>query len=121
VALIDPRDVAAVAAAVLAQDGHEGRTYTLTGPEAITFGEVASRPSGVLGRPVSYVDVPDGAARGSMLEAGVPAWAAEGIVAVWGQLRAGAASSITDTVRVLTGREPRRIEEFLRDHAGAFA
>ncbi len=120
VALIDPRDVAAVAAVALTADGHDGRTYTLTGPQAVTYHDVAHQLSAVTGRQVAYVDVPDEAAREGMLRAGVPGWMAEQLVALWGELRRGAADTTTDVVRVLTGREPRTVSQFLRDHAAAF-
>ncbi len=42
------------------------------------------------------------------------------VVILWGQLRRGAAATTTDVVRVLTGREPRTVAEFVRDHAAAF-
>ena len=120
VAVIDPRDVAAVAAVVLTADGHEGRTYPLTGPHAVTHHDVAHQLCAVAGRPVEYVDVPDEAAREGMLQAGVPAWMAEQLVGLWRELRRGAADTTTDVVRVLTGQEPRTLTRFLRDHAAAF-
>ena len=120
VTLIDPRDVAAVAAVVVADSGHEGRTYLLTGPAAVTYREVAEQLSAALGRPIEFVDVPDGAARDGMVQAGLPPWLADQLVILWQQLRGGAASTTTDVVRVLTGREPRSIAEFARDHAAAF-
>jgi uncharacterized protein YbjT (DUF2867 family) len=58
VAMIDPRDVVAAAAAVLTGDGHEGRTYELTGPEAVTYREIADLISRATGTRVEYVDVP---------------------------------------------------------------
>ena len=70
VAMTDPRDVAAVAAAVLTGDGHEGRTYTVTGPAALTCAEVAVELSAALRRPVEYVGVPDEVARAAMRDAG---------------------------------------------------
>lgn len=120
IAFVDPRDVAAVAAVALTEDGHAGRTYHLSGPAAVTHDEVAAALSAVLGRTISYVAVPDAAAREAMVGSGLPAWLADGIVAVYGELRRGVASSPTDVVRVLTGRDPRGIDAFLRDHAGAF-
>jgi uncharacterized protein YbjT (DUF2867 family) len=120
VALIDPRDVAAVAAVVLTADGHDGRTYPLTGPQAVTYHDVAHQLSTVTGRRVEYVDVPDDVAREGMLRAGVPGWTADQLVALWGELRRGAADTTTDVVRVLTGQEPRTVSQFLRDHAAAF-
>ena len=120
VAMIDPRDIAAVAAVALAEDTHNGKTYTLTGPEAITFERVTEELSAVAGRRVEFVAVPDEAARQGMIEQGMPEFVAGQIVAVFGFLRRGAQDRTTDTVRVLTGREPRGFAEFTRDHAGLF-
>ncbi len=121
IAMIDPRDVAQVAAAVLTGDGHDGRRYVLTGPEAVTVDEVAEQLSTVLGRRIGFVPVPDGAAVAQLVAAGVPEWYAANVVAQFGVLREGAQSGVQDVVRVLTGRDPRSVGAFLRDHAGAFA
>lgn len=120
VAMTDPRDVAAVAAAVLTEDGHDGRTYLITGPVALTCAEAAAELSAALGRPVEFVDVPDEAAHAAMVAAGLPEWLAGQIVLLWGELRRGAGSTTTDVVRVLTGHEPRSVADFARDHATAF-
>ena len=70
--MIDVRDVAAVAVEVLTSDGHEGKSYTLTGPESISFAQLGNQLAGVLGKDVNVVAVPVDAARGSMIEMGVP-------------------------------------------------
>ncbi len=121
IAMIDPRDVAEVAAAVLTGDGHDGRRYELTGPEAITFDDVAEQLSAVIGRPVGFVPVPDDAAVGQLVGSGAPEWFATNVVTQFGLLRNGTQAQARDVVRTLTGREPRTVAEFLRDHAGAFA
>ena len=114
VAMIDPRDVGAVAAAVLCGSGHEGRTYRLTGPEAIGYADIAA----ILG--AHYVDVPPSAAREQLAAAGMPDWLVDHLDKAFGLIRDGALEDATDTVRVLTGREPRTFAEFARDHADAF-
>lgn len=118
--MIDPRDVGAAAAAVLTGAGDDGRTYLLTGLEAITYGQVADELSAATGRPVEFVDVPDEGARQAMVEAGVPEFVAEQLVKVFGQLRQGVAERTTDAVESLAGRPPRSFAEFARDHAGLF-
>lgn len=120
IAMIDPRDVGAVAAGVLTGRGHEGQTYVLTGPEAITFGDIASQLSATTGRRVEFVDVPDEAARAGMVAAGMPDWFAESLVTVFVMLRQGAAEQKTDTVERLTGRQPRSFAEFAGDHIRLF-
>lgn len=119
-AMIDRRDLAAVAALVLTEDGHDGRTYHLTGSEAITYRDVATRLSDVLGKVVEFVDVPDKAAIDAALQAGVPEWLAHGIVEVDRQLKRGIAAETTEVVRVLLGREPYSFADFARDTAAAF-
>jgi uncharacterized protein YbjT (DUF2867 family) len=115
VAMIDPRDVGAVAAAVLSGSGHEGRTYRLTGPEAIGYTEIAT----ILG--ARFVDVPPAAAREQLTAAGMPEWLVEHLDRAFALIRAGAFADTTDAVRVLTGREPRSFAAFAHDHADAFA
>jgi uncharacterized protein YbjT (DUF2867 family) len=120
IAMVNPRDVAAVAAVVLTTDGHEGQAYELTGPEAITCERIAEELSAATGRPVEFVDVPEEAARQGFVEAGMPTWLVEHLIELFRIIRQGALEWTTDTVRVLTGREPRSFAEFAREHAGLF-
>lgn len=120
VAMIDPRDVAEVAAVALTTPGNEGEAYEVTGGEAISYTDVAEVLSKVAGRRVNFVDVPDEAARMGMIEAGLPRWLAEGLVSLLGLLREGFGGTVTDTVVKLTGKEPRTFTEFARDHADLF-
>jgi uncharacterized protein YbjT (DUF2867 family) len=72
VSAIDVRDIALAAAAALTGHGHEGRTYDLTGPDALTHTEMAEQLSEAIGRLVTFVDVPSEAMRGALLNAGLP-------------------------------------------------
>jgi uncharacterized protein YbjT (DUF2867 family) len=121
IAMIDPRDVAAAAVEALLGDGHEGQSYVLTGPRAVTYADVAADLSAVLGREVVYVNVPDEAARAAMLESGAPDWLADTFGVLFGELRRGIAAQTSDTVRTLTGREPRPFADFARDHRTVFS
>ena len=121
IAMIHPQDVAAVASVALAEDGHEGKTYTLTGPEAITFGQVAGYLWGALGREIEYINVPDEVALQSMVEQGLPDFVAGQIVTVFGVLRGGAQERTTDAVPAITGRDARGFADFASEHARLFA
>lgn len=79
---IDTRDIAAVAAATLTQSGHEGKKYVLTGPEALSYYDVAAILSEVLGRHVEYVADSLDEARERMVRAGAPSWTIEGALAL---------------------------------------
>lgn len=120
IAMIDPRDVGAAAAVLLTETGHEGKVYSVTGPEAITYQDVAEQLAAAAGKDIAFVDVTDEAARGAMLESGAPEWLADSLVELFGKLRAGACAEVRDTVRALTGRPPRTFAAWAQDHAAAF-
>jgi uncharacterized protein YbjT (DUF2867 family) len=121
IAMIDPRDVGAAAAAAVADAGHEGRTYVLTGPKAITYSRVADQLSAAIGREIEFVDIPGESAHQAMIGAGMPEFVAGQIVAIFDQLRQGVAAQVTDAVEALTGRPPLHFGAFARDHACLFA
>lgn len=118
---VDARDVAAVGAHVLASEGHEGATYVITGPEALTYGEVADAMSQVLEREIRYVDVPPDEARRAMTDSGMPEWYADALGELMAAYRQGKAATVTDEVEKATGRPARPLAEFLSDHRSAFA
>lgn len=120
ISMIHPRDVGTVAAVTLKEDRHQGETYTLTGPEAITFEGVARDLSEAVGREIEYLNVPDEAARESMTDQGLPEFVAAQIVTICGALRQGAQEHPTGTVRVLTGQEPRAFSRFAHENARLF-
>jgi uncharacterized protein YbjT (DUF2867 family) len=120
ISFVHPRDVAAAAAVALTEPGHEGETYSLTGPAAITFAQIADDLTAATGRRITYVDVPDDAAREAMLDAGLPEFAAGAIVDIFRSQRAGAMTDTTDAVRTLTGHDATPFCEFADEFAGAF-
>ncbi len=120
VSVIDVRDIAAAAARVLTEPGHEGKTYELTGPEALTHTEMAEQLSRALGKQIEYVDVAPDAMREALLSFGLPPWQAEGVVEDYEQYRRGEAARVTATVRDLTKNEPTTFFQFAQDYAGKF-
>ena len=121
IAMIDPRDVGVFAAAVLSSAGHEGQTYLLTGPAAITYAQVAAGLSEVTGSRVEFVDIPDDAAQQAMIRDGMPGFVAEQIIKTFAQLRQGVGAQVTPAVETLTGSAPRDFASFARAHARLFA
>ena len=120
VSYIDTRDVAAVAAQVLTSPGHQGKAYTLTGPEALSGDEVAERLSAATGRQVRYVDLPPDVFGQGLAGAGMPGWLVDGVVDSNTMLAAGHAATVTNEVARLTGRPPRSFAQFAADHRVAF-
>jgi uncharacterized protein YbjT (DUF2867 family) len=120
VGYIDTRDVAAVAAELLTSPGHQGTSYTLTGPEALTSSEVAEQLSAATGRQVRYVDIGPDAFRQALAGAGLPGWLVDGLVETHMLFAAGHAATVTDEVAKVTGRPPRTFAQFAADHRVAF-
>ena len=103
---IDTRDIAACAAVALTRAGHDGQKYILTGPEALSYYDIARILTEIIGRPVEYHDRFDEGRDRNTLAA---------------HQRAGGKTAIVhDTVRRILGRGPRSFAEFARDHADIF-
>lgn len=118
---VDTRDIAAVAAVTLTHSGHDGKKYVLTGPEALSYFDVARILSDVVGRPITYVPLSIEEARERMTRAGDPPWAIDGILALAAYQRAGGPTALVyDTVQEILGRPPRSLAEFVKDHAKTF-
>jgi uncharacterized protein YbjT (DUF2867 family) len=121
ISMIDIRDIAAVAAAALTEEGHENKIYNLTGPEAITHTQIAATLSAALGKTISFVDVPPAAMKGALLQVGFPEWQAEGLIEDYAHYAKGEAAAITPDVERVTGKLARTFADFARDYAPAFS
>ncbi len=120
VAMVDTRDVAAVAVRALTEDGHDHKIYDVTGAEALSFDAVADAISEAIGRKVSYVHVPPEYAKKQMLGVGVPRWLVDDMLVLFASFREGYGAAVSDAVQSVTGRRPRSFPQFARDHARAF-
>lgn len=120
--MIDTRDIAAVSASILTERGHEGETYTLSGPEPVSYQRAAEVLSDVLATPITYVAETEDNAWHRLRAAGLPAWLIGAQLALASYQRAGGGTDIvTDTVETITGKPSRSFREFARDHAPRFA
>jgi NAD(P)H dehydrogenase (quinone) len=120
VGFVAASDVAAVAARVLTEPGHERAAYTLTGPEALRFKDVAARLSAVFAREVDYADQPASQARDRMLASGVSQWQADGNLELFDWIRQGGADTVTGTVREVTGADPQPAADWLEEARADF-
>jgi uncharacterized protein YbjT (DUF2867 family) len=113
---VDADDIAAAAVAALTGEGHGGRTYELTGPQALSFADAVRVISEASGRDVRF--------RGGREEfsaalaaAGTPPEVVEGMQSAFAALRALGDSRPNGTVRQLTGREPKSFQRFAAEAA----
>ncbi len=117
---IDVRDIAAVAVKVLSGSGHEGKAYTLTGPEALTNVQVAEKLSRAVGRTIRYVDLAPDSFKQALLAAGLPEWSANALLDLQRYYREGRASVVDPTLERITGRRATSFDNFARDFSSAF-
>ena len=120
VSIVDIRDIAAVAVIVLAASGHEGKSYELTGGEAVTNTQVAENISRVSGRKISYVDLAAEEFKKFLQSSGIPEWSVDALLDLQRLYREGKASLVTSDIERLTGRKPISFDQFARDYAFAF-
>ena len=114
-------DVAEVAVAVLlGEDGHDGRTYDVTGPEAISLREAAEELSRVAGREVAYHPETLEEAYESRSSHGAPEWEVEGWVTSYAAIAAGEMDVVSTTTGELTGHPPMGLAEFLRRYPESY-
>ncbi|MGW4243205.1 SDR family NAD(P)-dependent oxidoreductase [Nocardia sp. NPDC004722] len=118
--VVDPRDIAAVAAAVLLSDEHAGRVYTLTGPQALSVPEQAQILGDALGRQLEVADIPLDQVSAALVAAGRTEKFAERATAGNAFVRRGGNSTVTRDIELVLGRAPRSYADWVRDHVDAF-
>jgi uncharacterized protein YbjT (DUF2867 family) len=121
-AFVSRDEVADAAAAVLAApNGHDGNTYDLTGPEALSLDEAAEVLSRAAGREIAYEPETLEQARESRRPSGAPDWEIEGWVTSYAALAAGDLEPPSDAVERILGRPPRSLAQVLREHPERYA
>ncbi|HET7864326.1 MAG TPA: SDR family oxidoreductase [Burkholderiaceae bacterium] len=121
ITMVDVRDIAEVAAVILSNPAaHAGRTYTLTGGEALSTGEQVAMISRAIGRPVRYEAISPEQAEAALRGWGLP----PAQIALYSSLahvyRQGWAAGLSADVQTLTGHAPRSFADFVREHATAW-
>jgi uncharacterized protein YbjT (DUF2867 family) len=119
-AIVSRDDLADVAAVVLTGHGHDGSTYDVTGAEALTMGDAAAELSRVTRRQIRFHHETLDEARESRRASGAPDWEIEGWVTSYAAIAAGELEQVTDTVEELTGHQPKRLGDWLREHPEAY-
>lgn len=120
-AMSDTRDIGAVAAEALTGKGHENKSYEITGPELLTFSDVAERFSEILGTKISYVPADPVAYKQILSKVLTNEWHAHAVAELFREISEGGLEHTTDTFRKLMHREPISLAQFVRDYRAVFA
>ena len=120
ISMIDVRDIAEVAVRTLTEDGHVGKTHVLTGPESLTYYDVARLLSEATGKRIEYEALGEAEAVKALVSLGIPEPIARDRVEIHLSFSNGKFTPVTGDVENLLGRGPRRFADFARDHAAAF-
>ena len=92
----------------------------ITGPEALTYADVAEKLSAALGKSVTYVDVSLETAKRAILDGGAPEWFAEGQMEQFRFRWQGKQSRVTSTITDVAKKEPTTFLDFAREFAPYF-
>lgn len=117
--MLDINDLGEVAALALISDQHFGRTYELSG---LTYSneELAEILSTVLGKKITYIDVPEDKAKESMLSNHMPDWMVNAMMELYFITKQGWTAGYSDDFRNITGKEYTNAETFFTNNKQAF-
>jgi len=116
IGMVDAHDIAAVAVKALTEDGHERKTYVLTGAKALSFYDISNAFTFFLERDIKYIPISAEDAHQGMLDAGMPEWLANDLTAINKIYASGQGSEISNDIEKVTGKRPRLLKEYLNDY-----
>jgi uncharacterized protein YbjT (DUF2867 family) len=117
ISFIDTRDIAAVAVAAFTEPGHTNKAYVVTGSEALDHHQVTDLLSQAIGKTIKYVPISDEQFRTTLSSYGAPAEVIELLSGLYGMVRQGWTSGVTNTVAEVVGRPAISFAQFARDYA----
>lgn len=120
IAFVHPDDIAAVATTALTTRKHDGQALVVTGPEALSYREMATTIGQTAGIPVDFEEISDHQAHED-----AATWAGEGpyldaLIDIWRAVREGRLDTVTDGVRQAIGREPISFTHWAAENAASF-
>lgn len=118
--MIDTTDVGSFLAKVLSEDGHESMNHEITGPNILSFYEVAEIFSQALGQKVDYIDVPLAAYKETLGQFLTNQWHLEAVIDLFKGIAEGGIEDKTDTYQELMGESPKSLEAFIKENMFIF-
>lgn len=120
VSFVDVRDVATVGFVALTEGGHDGKAYTLTGKESLSYFRVVEELSRVSGRSISYIPISENSAREALVKGGIPADLIDRWTDFYRKVRQGLCSPIRADIESVLGRSPVLFDQYANDYAASW-
>jgi uncharacterized protein YbjT (DUF2867 family) len=120
VAFIHPDDIAEVVTEGLLSEAYLGQSLPITGPEALSYAEMAATIGDAIGKPIRFQSISEEEARQQQVGRGVPAPLVEAHLSIFRAIREGRLATVTDTVEQLLGRRPATFDQWVKENAAAF-
>jgi uncharacterized protein YbjT (DUF2867 family) len=120
VAMIHPRDIAAVACEALCTRDHDRTSLAITGPVALSYAEMTATISQAIGKPIEFICITDAEALERLIAGGAPPPVAQALVSLWQAVRRGEVASVTHTVETVLKRAPIAFEAWAEGNRAAF-
>jgi uncharacterized protein YbjT (DUF2867 family) len=117
---IHPQDIADVATEALVSNAYRGTSLPITGPEALSYGEMAAKIGDVIGKSIRFQSISEEEARQQQETWGAPAQLVEARLSIFCAIREGRLATVTDTVERVLGRQPITFDRWVLENAGAF-
>ena len=126
VSYVDVRDIARVAVRLLTMNNNNdrnkrnGKAYNITGPEALSYREIADILSYIIGRKISYVNISQDQSRKRMKDRGINDWFINTTIELYDFCKGGNLSAVSSAVEEITGEKQIPFSQFAKDYVEAF-
>jgi uncharacterized protein YbjT (DUF2867 family) len=120
IAFIHPDDIAAVTTKALTTLPYAGKSLPITGPEALSYADMAAKIGAVIGKSLTFEPISDELARQQLISGGATEAETEAHVSLWRAIREGRVAAITDNVERVIGRKPILFARWAEQNGGAF-
>jgi uncharacterized protein YbjT (DUF2867 family) len=120
IAFIHPDDIAAVATGALTTRDYEKESLPITGPEALTYGQMTAKIGATVGKPLRFQPISDQEERHHMIESGCQPEIVDAHVSIYRAIREGHLAIVTDNVDRILRQKPLSFDRWVGENAAAF-
>ncbi len=119
--LVDVRDLTEVAFQAFTKAGHRDKIYELTGPEGLSYYDVAQQLSTILGKEVTYIPISNDAALQGMLDSGMPEWTARALAELYSAFATGEYADTNKNIPIIASKSATTFETWADENKSAFS